>query len=166
MQKHNILICLDHVTGQVWITYRPLKKKTRTVWKWKAAGGWELACGLWWGNSATHASLLFSRYSREKKARDCYQLPFCVVLTLLQLSHQVVVLEESVAAECACEQHLEKKNSRSLKPRHASRPNTMQEAVQSTECHHVSFIWKQIQSITNMLYFSKMGPISGFIHLI
>lgn len=42
-----------------------------------------------------------------KKKGGCSQLAFCVVLTLLQLSHQVVVLEESVTAECVCEQHLE-----------------------------------------------------------
>lgn len=64
-----------------------------------------LVCGPWWGNSATHASLLYWRCSEKK--RGCSQLAFCVVLTLLQLSHQVVVLEESVTAECVCEQHLE-----------------------------------------------------------
>lgn len=73
MQKHNILICLDHVA--VWITYRPLKKHMHSV-KVKSSGG--LSVGMW-GNPATHASLLFSRCSRGKKARDCYQLSFCVV---------------------------------------------------------------------------------------
>lgn len=56
-------------------------------------------------NSATHASLL---YYAVKKEQGCSQLPFCVVLTFLQLSHHVIVLEEGVGAECVCEQHLQK----------------------------------------------------------
>lgn len=43
-----------------------------------------------------------------KKTQGCSQLPFCVGLTFLQLSHHVIVFEEDVGAECVCEQHLEK----------------------------------------------------------
>lgn len=70
-----------------------------------------VVCGVWWGNSATHASLLYLRCSKKKKkkkARGCSRLPLGVVLTFLQLSHQVIVLEESVTAERVREQHLEK----------------------------------------------------------
>lgn len=44
-------------------------------------------------------------------ARRCSQLALSVVLTFLQLSHQIVVLKESVAAERVCEQNLSEKRT-------------------------------------------------------
>lgn len=54
------------------------EKKTCTVWKWKAVGGggwvWVLVCEVWWGNSATHASLLYSRCCDKNKARGLFSI--------------------------------------------------------------------------------------------
>lgn len=111
-------------------------KKTKHMHSVKVKSSGGLRVGMW-GNPATHPSLLFLRCSRERKARNWYH--FVLLLTFLQLSHQVVVLEESISAECVCEQHLEKTHRQETdwtKPK-ASRTNTTGEAVQSTESHRV-----------------------------
>lgn len=71
---------------------------------------------MWGGNSATHASPLFSICS-GKKVGGCSQLVLSVALTFLQLHHQVIVLKESVIAECVREQHLDdNKKKRDMNP--------------------------------------------------
>lgn len=65
---------------------------------WYVGSGWEIPQHM----------QVFCMRNAAKKTRGCSQLPFCVVLTFLQLSHHVVVLDESFTAERVCEQHLEK----------------------------------------------------------
>lgn len=99
--KHNILIRLDRITGRLWIACRS-KIKTCTVWKRKSSGR-AGSVGMWKFCSTCKPFVL---KMRKRMASCCSQLALSVVLTLLQLSHQVVVLKESVAAECVCEQNL------------------------------------------------------------
>lgn len=73
----------------------------------KSSGGFK----CWYVRFGGEISQLMEVFSTDmllKKAQGCCQLPFCVVLTFLQLSHHVIVLEESIATECVCKQHLKK----------------------------------------------------------
>lgn len=58
--------------------------------------------------SNTCKSVILRHSTKERKAQVCFQLKCRAGLTFLQLSHHVIVLEESLTDKRVCEQHLEK----------------------------------------------------------